>query len=757
MTEAELAKVHGKRVSYNVTVVPLSIAGKPQKLDDSEQEQKDTRWHLEDYVYSHRRLTQEVGMFLLQPPEVRQAYRNFAQDVLWRRNDEADLNRLRYELDELEWKEGHKSVVFVQADAMDFLTENVGTPGRASAEQTPAKGPRTSPGNALLLSNFAAASLAYGARKRPLLPKLIGGATLLGWLSVGVLCRSVCLAHNALTRMELKFADSMVHAEDTTKRIEDYNAELEAEVSKNVERKLAKERRARAEEVAAWNARIGSIVDNIEESGLAIIKSSSQGSITETLTPKRILDISAVTADFANRAIGKFDDHIKSNESSVKRFSEFALRRPFSVEMISPVLNERKYFNRHFNRSKATKSLVTATMVMPKALTNEWNLTEAWISGGLHDDREWESVRRAMLVLIFPLDDVDDGIEIFSEDGESLLPHIGVGGILVLGSEPLFDDGRSISRGVATYEDLQKLHEQPSASQQALEEKEVVESAAATFKEEGLVVLKGASAGLSLDEAEHAIEKIEEFSNRALERYMYYYYTAAKRNKTDDEVLGHFYDNPRAQKKSSQRCHRDDPFAGLEGRLVNVSMSIGDVLFTDSRLLHRPTVNTLSTPVPTLELFFAKSDAALERITMLGTSWLVPRKEYQRAVAEQEELERTTEEVDPIPDVSDAQSAEDPSAVDGFEVDGYDAYISRQEEALGQVYDAAKHIMSEKLVEERQKHFEHLAELQLMKAEQTGEQERIRLSDDRIKAMTDYIDQVMRSEPSDHHRSALFC
>lgn len=23
---------------------------------------------------------------------------------------------------------------------------------------------------------------------------------------------------------------------------------------------------------------------------------------------------------------------------------------------------------------------------------------------------------------------------------------------------------------------------------------------------------------------------------------MYYYYTAAKRNKTDDEVLGHFYD-----------------------------------------------------------------------------------------------------------------------------------------------------------------------------------------------------------------------
>lgn len=29
-----------------------------------------------------------------------------------------------------------------------------------------------------------------------------------------------------------------------------------------------------------------------------------------------------------------------------------------------------RYFNRHFNRSKATKSLVTATMVMPKALVS---------------------------------------------------------------------------------------------------------------------------------------------------------------------------------------------------------------------------------------------------------------------------------------------------------------------------------------------------------------------------------------------------
>lgn len=27
----------------------------------------------------------------------------------------------------------------------------------------------------------------------------------------------------------------------------------------------------------------------------------------------------------------------------------------------------------------------------------------------------------------------------------------------------------------------------------------------------------------------------------------------------------HLCQNPRAQKKSSQRCHRDDPFAGLEG------------------------------------------------------------------------------------------------------------------------------------------------------------------------------------------------
>ncbi|KAF4712479.1 hypothetical protein FOZ62_012152, partial [Perkinsus olseni] len=60
--------------------------------------------------------------------------------------------------------------------------------------------------------------------------------------------------------------------------------------------------------------------------------------------------------------------------------------------------------------------------------------------------------------------------------------------------------------------------------------------------DEGMVMLQGATAGLNLDEAKHAIEKIEEFSNRALQRYMYYFYTAAKRNKTDDEVLGHFYD-----------------------------------------------------------------------------------------------------------------------------------------------------------------------------------------------------------------------
>lgn len=50
---------------------------------------------------------------------------------------------------------------------------------------------------------------------------------------------------------------------------------------------------------------------------------------------------------------------------------------------------------------------------------------------------------------------------------------------------------------------------QYSACSMCSSHQEVVESAAATFKEEGLVVLKGASAGLSLDEAEHAIEKIE--------------------------------------------------------------------------------------------------------------------------------------------------------------------------------------------------------------------------------------------------------
>ncbi|KAF4755502.1 hypothetical protein FOZ63_012316, partial [Perkinsus olseni] len=52
----------------------------PSYCIQSEQEQKDTRWHLEDYVYSQRRFSQE-------PLEVRQAYRNFAKDVLWRRND----------------------------------------------------------------------------------------------------------------------------------------------------------------------------------------------------------------------------------------------------------------------------------------------------------------------------------------------------------------------------------------------------------------------------------------------------------------------------------------------------------------------------------------------------------------------------------------------------------------------------------------------------------------------------------------------
>ncbi|KAF4678852.1 hypothetical protein FOZ63_011255 [Perkinsus olseni] len=58
-------------------------------------------------------------------------------------------------------------------------------------------------------------------------------------------------------------------------------------------------------------------------------------------------------------------------------------------------------------------------------------------------------------------------------------------------------------------------------------------------------------------------------------------------------------------------------------RLVNLTMSSGDALFTVSRLLHRPTVNAGEVPVPTSELFFAKLDAALERITMPGTSWLV--------------------------------------------------------------------------------------------------------------------------------------
>ncbi|KAF4717606.1 hypothetical protein FOZ63_004999 [Perkinsus olseni] len=175
----------------------------PPYCIQSEQEQKDTRWHLEDYVYSQRRFSQE-------PLEVRQAYRNFANDVLWRRNDEGDLKRLSYELGELEWREGRKSVVFVQADAMDFLCENAGTQGKVTTEQKSARKSAYPPGNTLLLSNFAAAATAYATRGRPFLPKLVGGVTLLGWLSVGVLCRSVCLAHNALTRMELKFGDAMV-------------------------------------------------------------------------------------------------------------------------------------------------------------------------------------------------------------------------------------------------------------------------------------------------------------------------------------------------------------------------------------------------------------------------------------------------------------------------------------------------------------------------------------------------------------------
>ncbi|KAF4683435.1 hypothetical protein FOZ60_009131 [Perkinsus olseni] len=560
-----------------------------------------------------------------------------------------------------------------------------------------------------------------------------------------------------------------------------------------------------------------------------LLRALQRGPSLETLTPKRLLDITAVVADFADRAVGRFDDYARLHDKSVGKFSEFALRRPFSVEMISPVLNSEKYeylhkaslwngvanayFNRHSNQSKATKSLITATIVMPKALTRQWNLTEAWTSRGLDDDKQWNRVPRGMLVVIAPLDDATDSseqLELLFEDGESLFPQVAVGEILLLGSgtkyrirenrgmrpwqyltirysksrksikklfsklfgrvavdeslhgpDLLFDDGSSVPSGVATYEDLQEFRGQRSADKQASQEREVVKSAAATFMEEGMVMLQGATAGLSLDEAKHAIEKIEEFSNRALQRYMYYFYTAAKRNKTDDEVLGHFYDpwrewatewldgfdtaaeSPRqhwfrrekgfTNSDDKTRERRKDrvsgvivtiPLLGWQGgevefmaqsqrdkvagqfhvwhasenpaagrRLVNISMGAGDALFTDSRLLHRPTINTGAAPVPTLELFFAKSDAALERITMLGTSWLVPKKEYQKAVAEQEELENAAEDVSSGSSVSDAQLGN--SMRDESDVDGYEAYVSRQEEALKRVYDTAKDIMSE--------------------------------------------------------------
>ncbi|KAF4736007.1 hypothetical protein FOZ62_016271, partial [Perkinsus olseni] len=393
--------------------------------------------------------------------------------------------------------------------------------------------------------------------------------------------------------------DLKVSSEDPHLKTADYHDELEAEVTRSVERKLAKERRERAETAEAVKAKFASVVDKIDENGMAVVKSAT-GSVTETLTPKRLLDITAVVADFADRAVGRFDDYARLHDKSVGTFSEFALRRPFSVEMISPVLNSAKYeylhkatlwngvanayFSRHFNQSKVTKSLITATIVMPEALTSQWNLTEAWTSRGLADDKQWNRVPHGMLVVIAPLDDATDSseqLELLFEDGESLFPQVAVGEIILLGPgtkyrirenrgsrpwqyltihysksrksikklfsklfgpDPLFDDGSSVPSGVVTYEDLREFRRQRSADKQASQEREVVKSAAATFMEEGMVMLQGATAGLSLDEARHAIEKIEEFSNRALQRYMYYFYTAAKRNKTDDEVLGHFYD-----------------------------------------------------------------------------------------------------------------------------------------------------------------------------------------------------------------------
>ncbi|KAF4657123.1 hypothetical protein FOL47_008577 [Perkinsus chesapeaki] len=179
----------------------------PKYYVQSEQEQKDTRWHLEDFVYSQRRLSQE-------PLEVRKAYQNFARDVLWRRNDETDITRLSYELDELEWKEGHKAVVFVQADAMEGLLHGIHvdrkTRGANGDQQTTLKKIGYPPGNSLIISNLSAAAAAYLFRGRSFLPKMIAGATVAGWVSVGVLCRSVSLANNALTRMEHKFGDSML-------------------------------------------------------------------------------------------------------------------------------------------------------------------------------------------------------------------------------------------------------------------------------------------------------------------------------------------------------------------------------------------------------------------------------------------------------------------------------------------------------------------------------------------------------------------
>ncbi|KAF4717605.1 hypothetical protein FOZ63_004998, partial [Perkinsus olseni] len=414
-------------------------------------------------------------------------------------------------------------------------------------------------------------------------------ATRRSWLTMLYRRRGQAMVQRAL----------QVSSEDPHLKTADYHDELEAEVTRSVERKLAKERRERAETAEAVKAKFASVVDKIDENGMAVVKSAT-GSVTETLTPKRLLDITAVVADFADRAVGRFDDYARLHDKSVGTFSEFALRRPFSVEMISPVLNSAKYeylhkatlwngvanayFSRHFNQSKVTKSLITATIVMPEALTSQWNLTEAWTSRGLADDKQWNRVPHGMLVVIAPLDDATDSseqLELLFEDGESLFPQVAVGEIILLGPgtkyrirenrgsrpwqyltihysksrksikklfsklfgpDPLFDDGSSVPSGVVTYEDLREFRRQRSADKQASQEREVVKSAAATFMEEGMVMLQGATAGLSLDEARHAIEKIEEFSNRALQRYMYYFYTAAKRNKTDDEVLGHFYD-----------------------------------------------------------------------------------------------------------------------------------------------------------------------------------------------------------------------